>query len=457
MSKRTSDRVVRVFTGMLIVVAWVTWIAAPADAQAPAQPPVQTPTTNPATPSVAPVGPMGPAAPAECFPSCRAGFVCHQGQCISACNPVCENGLLCSPQGTCVSPCNPACPAGQACMTDGSCVAFAPMTTAQSPVAPAAANPSATPAIDPSSGASVSATADAGGAVENMNPPRSRVMFDMTFFSGVARAEFVETDGSTTERDVFSVTAFAPALRGRFVRRQLIIDADLPFAAGGIEFAEDIELVPGAERSSSAFVIGNPNVSVGGWLPIAKGRGWISLGGGFALPLASVEDDPDSMDEANDGLAKRLALGSAAAMAGTWNAWRYLPNYGTLYFPMEIESGSERVRFGGELTFARMFYTGDADISGASVLQFGARLQGKLSSAAWFGVRWRGVFADESGSDVDDDDDKFQMSLEPFIEALAGQRVVLGAGFLFNLDEPNGIVSDELFVWGARVSLGANL
>ena len=26
----------------------------------------------------------------ECFPECRTGYLCHQGECISACNPPCE-------------------------------------------------------------------------------------------------------------------------------------------------------------------------------------------------------------------------------------------------------------------------------------------------------------------------------------------------------------------------------
>lgn len=40
--------------------------------------------------------------PAEaCFPSCRAGYLCHQGQCISACNPPCGAGEVCEDGGVC--------------------------------------------------------------------------------------------------------------------------------------------------------------------------------------------------------------------------------------------------------------------------------------------------------------------------------------------------------------------
>ena len=33
--------------------------------------------------------------PDRCFPACRQGFVCYQGQCISSCNPPCPAGQIC--------------------------------------------------------------------------------------------------------------------------------------------------------------------------------------------------------------------------------------------------------------------------------------------------------------------------------------------------------------------------
>ncbi|MBN1652506.1 MAG: hypothetical protein JXA30_01890 [Deltaproteobacteria bacterium] len=38
----------------------------------------------------------------KCIPACRSGFVCHQGACVSACNPPCEPNRRCSPEGECV-------------------------------------------------------------------------------------------------------------------------------------------------------------------------------------------------------------------------------------------------------------------------------------------------------------------------------------------------------------------
>ena len=61
----------------------------------------QTPygTTAPvAAPGQAPLGP----APATCFPPCRNGYVCVQGQCVSLCNPPCALGEACTATGQCM-------------------------------------------------------------------------------------------------------------------------------------------------------------------------------------------------------------------------------------------------------------------------------------------------------------------------------------------------------------------
>jgi len=39
----------------------------------------------------------------DCVPSCRDGFLCHQGQCVDACNPPCAEGEQCVGDGQCVA------------------------------------------------------------------------------------------------------------------------------------------------------------------------------------------------------------------------------------------------------------------------------------------------------------------------------------------------------------------
>ena len=55
------------------------------------------------TGSTAGTVPTGAAAPpAACFPRCRSGFFCHQGRCISRCNPHCAAQEVCTQHGQCV-------------------------------------------------------------------------------------------------------------------------------------------------------------------------------------------------------------------------------------------------------------------------------------------------------------------------------------------------------------------
>ena len=40
---------------------------------------------------------------AECIPTCRSGFMCVHGTCVSACNPLCAAGQTCSASGECIA------------------------------------------------------------------------------------------------------------------------------------------------------------------------------------------------------------------------------------------------------------------------------------------------------------------------------------------------------------------
>lgn len=64
----------------------------------------QQPPAPDAPPSAPYEGAASPA-PAACVPACRAGYLCHEGRCISMCNPpcpegsACVDGLRCEPAG----------------------------------------------------------------------------------------------------------------------------------------------------------------------------------------------------------------------------------------------------------------------------------------------------------------------------------------------------------------------
>ncbi len=53
------------------------------------------------TPVSAAPAPAAPV-PAACFPECRDGFFCHNGVCLSRCNPPCSFGQQCTAAATCV-------------------------------------------------------------------------------------------------------------------------------------------------------------------------------------------------------------------------------------------------------------------------------------------------------------------------------------------------------------------
>jgi hypothetical protein len=38
----------------------------------------------------------------KCFPKCRSGYFCHEGKCISMCNPPCDSDEKCTVKGECV-------------------------------------------------------------------------------------------------------------------------------------------------------------------------------------------------------------------------------------------------------------------------------------------------------------------------------------------------------------------
>lgn len=76
---------------------------APAGGPAPAGevPPVAPAATAPTSAAPSPSAPPA-AGESSCFPTCRVGFTCIGGQCVSACNPPCAAHERCTAEGECV-------------------------------------------------------------------------------------------------------------------------------------------------------------------------------------------------------------------------------------------------------------------------------------------------------------------------------------------------------------------
>lgn len=64
------------------------------------EPPDSAPTAQ-STQTSTTVNVIGPSS-RGCLPDCRAGFVCREGECVSACNPTCGEGEICNAKRECV-------------------------------------------------------------------------------------------------------------------------------------------------------------------------------------------------------------------------------------------------------------------------------------------------------------------------------------------------------------------
>lgn len=80
---------------------------------------------------------QGSASPeAVCVPSCRSGFVCVQGACVSACNPPCDANRICAASGECIPTAPPPAPAGYPAFAYPPPTVYRPAPAPQAPPAP---------------------------------------------------------------------------------------------------------------------------------------------------------------------------------------------------------------------------------------------------------------------------------------------------------------------------------
>jgi hypothetical protein len=80
----------------------------------------------------------------ECIPSCRAGYLCVKGACVSACNPPCATNEVCTAEGQCLARNTPPAPPPASPVTP-----VPPPGTAAAPTTPAPPTPPPQPASAP--------------------------------------------------------------------------------------------------------------------------------------------------------------------------------------------------------------------------------------------------------------------------------------------------------------------
>jgi hypothetical protein len=258
-----------------------------------------------------------------------------------------------------------------------------------------------------------------------------RVWADTTFYTGSPG------DGPKT-------TVIAPVLQADLKLLGLLrIGLDLPFAAGFVSGgATNLFNVDGSQ-----FNLGAPTLH--GQVEIESGPLLARAGLGIAVSVRG-----NDIGNADD-FAGTVGLQLAAATRGMWNAWWFLDRH-TIYAPGEVSYRGQNTAFGVEGALIAFIPRSDAPsgVDTATALQIGAYIAGVTGKTTMFGLRFRNLIA--FSNDVFGRD-KVQSSLEVFAEAHVMKILLLGGGFLVNLDEPFGVFGDGLDIWSLRVKAGIAL
>ena len=263
-----------------------------ADAQ-PYQPPPpqwqQQPPPPPAQPMMQPQQqPVPP--PAACFPECRPGYLCNQGQCVSACNPPCDAGMLCTPSGQCVSACNPPCDAGLVCAPSGQCVS--------------ACNPACAPGQVCQNGQCLATQTGAGLQLQQPTLGASMMM------AGPADAGWANGAG------IFGIVSMVAVATG-VIAIIAIDDKDAGLPIGIVTTLYTAAAVPiiaagaGSARNAPG-VIGSPGLRTGGWIAF----GLTILDAMILIGIAASDGDVEPPLTASVG-----ALGEVAILFFTLDAF----------------------------------------------------------------------------------------------------------------------------------------
>jgi hypothetical protein len=231
---------------------------------------------NAPQPSPAPA----PAPAPGCYPACRPGFLCHVGQCISACNPPCAAGQSCSADAHCVA-------------SDVPPPAYPPAPVYAGPVYAAPAPEPPPPAEDPGrerhDGFMLRLTAGLGGAGTNIGTDGE----PDTNLSGLTGTFSADIGGSLTENLV---------LHGRFSTFALV-DPKVEVGGEDLGEAEDVTVTANLLAAGVTYYFMPVNIYITG----AVGLSWLTL---------SYRDNEGNSTDA--GLGVNLDVGKEFWVGDNW-------------------------------------------------------------------------------------------------------------------------------------------
>lgn len=259
-----------------------------------------------------------------------------------------------------------------------------------------------------------------------------RAWMDTTFYTGSAGG------GPKT-------TVIAPVLQADLKLLGLLrLGLDLPFSASFVSGGSNSIV----STDASQFNLATPTLH--GTVEIEAGPLLARAGLGIALSVRGI--DGTSADDFAGTYGMRLAM----ATRGAWNAWWYLDRH-TVFAPGEISYRGTNTAFGVEGALIAFIPRSDSGpgIDTAAALQIGAYIAGVSGKTSMYGLRFRNLIA--TSSDVIGPD-KLQSSLELFAETHVMNILLLGGGFLLNLDKPFGVFgSGGGDIWALRIKAGVAL
>lgn len=225
---------------------------------------------------------------------------------------------------------------------------------------------------------------------------------------------------------------------------------------------------PGYTLLSPIFGFGallTPNVELEGVLPVGafiSDNGGSGIGNPF-IGVSYVLDGPELHFKAGGGIALPVLDSESddqgrAALAGLYprgiqTGWLWAPDALGMVFPIHIEAPlNSPVLFIGDATPYMLIPVRNRNRTDM-LLELAPGVGGYVSNDVVIGVRMPAILILTGGNGVRDDD-KAQVSLEPFLR-IASDPVFFSARFTMPLDEPLGFAFDEGKFWGLNVGLGA--